>query len=350
MSATGHAASSSGTPPGGVLNTLGITQWTDERIALSRRLRSRVFFVLCGVALVCLVGPVVWLLTGVTVHGLSSWRWGVLTHPTTGTGGGLSNAIVGTALLIVGVMLVAGIVGMACGIYISEMAPPGLRSIMRGGSEVLSGMPSIVFGYVGYVALVVALGWGYSLLAAVLVLSLLVVPYVAKSTELALSQVPLSYREGGEALGMSSVRVLRKVVVRSAIPGMATGLIVALAISVGETAPLLYTAGWTNSYPTLHLVHSPVPYLTYVTYNYWDEPYTSAVNLSHVAAFVLVVLVMLLILSARLVVHFTQKYSPDRATSAKGSRRRKTRSSLSQLSAEPDSRAAGGETTVETAT
>ena len=80
--------------------------------------------------------------------------------------------------------------------------------------------------------------------------SLIVVPYIAKATELALSQVPIAYREGAEALGMTKGHLLRRVVLRSALPGMLTGLIVAMAISVGETAPLLYTAGLSNEYPS----------------------------------------------------------------------------------------------------
>ena len=293
--------------------------WTTETIARSRRIRNQFRWGLCALALLCLVTPVIWVLSGVAYHGIANWHWGVLTHTTTGTGGGLSNAIVGTLLLIVGVMIGAGLIGVACGVYISEMAPRRLGAVLRGGSEVLSGIPSIVFGYVGYVALVVGLHWGYSLLAAVIVLSLLVVPYVAKSTELALSQVPRTYREGAEALGMSQAQLLGRIVMRAAIPGIATGIIVALAISVGETAPLLYTAGFTNSYPTLHLLHSQVPYLTYVSYNYWDEPVKAANQLSQVAAFLLVVLVMALILAARLAVRLTQKYSPDRAHRGGGS-------------------------------
>jgi phosphate transport system permease protein len=289
------------------------SDWTRERVSLPRKIRNQTLWILCGLALVLLVVPVVWVIGGVTAHAVSGWKWSVLTTPTTATGGGLSNAIVGTLVLMLGVLVLAGVIGIACGVFISEMAPPRLGAVLRSASELLSGVPSIVFGYVGYVALVVGLHWDYSLLAALIVLSLLVVPYVAKSTELALSQVPLGYREGAEALGMSQPQLLRRVVMRAAIPGMATGIIVALAISIGETAPLLYTAGFSNGYPSLHLTHAGVPYLTYVSYEYFDEPYNTAVQLSHDASFLLVVLVLMLIVAARLVVRATQKYAPDRA-------------------------------------
>ncbi len=253
-----------------------------------------------------------WILWGVVAKAVSGWSWGIFTHATTGTGGGLLNEILGTLVFIAGVMILAGVVGIGCGVYISELAPAKLRPILRSASEILAGIPSIVLGYVGYVALVVGLGWGYSLYAAVIVLSVLVVPYVAKATELALSQVPLGYREGAEALGMSSSHALRKIVLRSAIPGISTGIIVALAISVGETAPLLYTAGGSIGFPQFGLRHQPQPYLTYGAYEFWDEPSSKLQALSHDAALLLVVLVLLLILLGRLIVRLTQRFAPDR--------------------------------------
>jgi phosphate transport system permease protein len=210
-----------------------------------------------------------------------------------------------------GVLVIAGGLGIGFGIYVAELAPPRLAPVLQGASEVLSGVPSIVIGYVAYVALVVGLHWGYSIVAALLALSILVVPYVAKSTELAISQVPTAYRDGGEALGMTRVQVLSKIVLRSAIPGISTGLIVAVAISLGETAPLLYTIAFSDGYPRSGLTHSSIGYLTYVAYEDWDQPGAKLQNLSHEAALVLVVMVVLLILLGRLIVRLTQRYRPD---------------------------------------
>jgi phosphate transport system permease protein len=285
--------------------------WTQERTSFRRRLRDNLLWGVAGLALLLLVAPLVWVLTGVVEQAVHVWRWSMLTHTT--ASGGLLNAIVGTLVLMLGVLIVAGLVGIACGTYIAEFAPPRRRAILRGASEVLSGVPSIVIGYVAYVALVVGLHWGYSLIAAVLALTVLVVPYVTKSTELAISQVPTSYREGAEALGFTRAQMMRKVVLRSSIPGISTGLIVALAISIGETAPLLYTMLFTNGYPSAALTHSQLGYLTYVAYIFWDQPSATDQALAHAAALVLIVLVLGLILLGRLIVRLTQRHSETHA-------------------------------------
>jgi phosphate transport system permease protein len=281
-------------------------------ISPARRALDKAWWAACAVAALLVVVPVVWVLVGVIQRAASDWHWSVFTQDSTGTGGGLENAILGTLVMLVGVAVLAGLSGIGCGIYLAEIAKPSwYTTVLRSASEVLAGIPSIVLGYVGYIALVVGLHWGFSVIAGLIVLSLLVVPYIAKSTELALNQVPLGYREGGEALGMPRTMVLRKLVVRSAIPGMATGLIIALAISVGETAPLLYTVDWSNANPQLTLLH-PIGYLTYASYSFYDDPSSAVQALSYDASLLLVVLVVGLILVARLVVRLSQKYAPDR--------------------------------------
>ncbi|HVC26343.1 MAG TPA: ABC transporter permease subunit [Acidimicrobiales bacterium] len=286
-----------------------------EDVSLSRRARNLAWWSLAGVALALLVVPVVWVLYGVFQQAVPNWHWSIFTEVTTGVGGGLANALAGTGVLLLGVGVLVSVIGIGCGLYLAEFAPTGaLTTLLRSASEILSGVPSIVIGYVGYVALVVGLHWGFSLLAALIVLTVLVIPYVSKATEIAIGQVPVAYREGAEALGMARSRALRTVVLRSAIPGIATGIIVALAISVGETAPLLYTAGFSNSFPTAQLVHSAVPYLTYATWTFYDDPSAAVKALAFDSMVLLVVLVLALILASRLVVWMSQKHSPARAT------------------------------------
>jgi phosphate transport system permease protein len=111
---------------------------------------------------------------------------------------------------------------------------------------------------------------------------------------------------------MRSGYTLRKLVIRPALPGIATGMIVALAIAVGETAPLLFTAGFSNKGPTGAFTHSPVGYLTYLVFSFFNIPKASAHALAADAAVVLLLFVLLLIVISRVLVSMTQRYSPER--------------------------------------
>lgn len=290
---------------------VAITRRRAPRVGWRRR-KNTLLWGLSGVALLLVVVPVAWIVWGIVAKAVPHWRWDVLTTGQVGNGGGLLNAIEGTFAITVGVMVLAGIVGIAGGLYLAEYCPPGRGQFLRGASEVLSGVPSIVLGFVGFTWLVGGgLHWGFSIVAGVIVLAVLVVPYIVKTTEVAIRNVPTAYREGGEALGMRSGYVLRRLLLRPALPGIVTGLIVAAAISVGETAPLLYTAGYSGKAPVLALTHSPVGYLTYAAFTFYNEPYRSAHQLAYSASLMLVVMVVALIVVARLVVSRTQRYAPD---------------------------------------
>lgn len=222
---------------------------------LYRRLRDGLIWGLCFLALACIVVPAVDIIVGVIVQSAPSWSWQLLTTPTRGLAGGLENAVLGTLVLAVGTLVLAGTVGVLGGIYLAEFSGPRLRPALRFFSEVLAGVPSIVIGYVGYVALVITLKWGFSLLAGILALSVMVTPYIMKTTEVAFRQIPSTYREAYIALGLPRLTGLRRVLLPPAASGVLTGLVVALAIAIGETAPLIYTAGWTNALPPHQLTH-----------------------------------------------------------------------------------------------
>jgi phosphate transport system permease protein len=290
--------------------------------AMPRTTQRRAFQVAFRVGtvlgLLFVIGPAAWLVLSVVIKAAAHFKWSVLTTNTVGTSGGLENAIIGTLVLMLGVLIVAGGIGILAGLHLAEFARPKRSGkagfgVLRTASDVLSGFPSIVLGYVGYVALVVGLGWGFSLLPAVMILSIMVIPYIAKSTETALRQVPTSYREGAEALGMSGGYALRKVILKTALPGIVTGLLIALAISGGETAPLIYTAGaQASSTVQFSLIHHAVPYLTYLVFTDFNQPQASAHYLANDAALVLVAMVLFLLVAARLIVRRSQRFGEGR--------------------------------------
>jgi phosphate transport system permease protein len=274
---------------------------------LLRRGRDFFFWGLCLAALAIIILPSLAIVSTLLGQAWPALNLNLLTQSTATDG--LQNAILGSLLLMIGILVVAGPIGIAGGIYLAEFAPPLRSGWIRLGYETLAGIPSIVIGFVGYIVLVQEFHWGFSLLAAILALSAIVLPYVVKTTEVALNQVPATLRDAAMALGLPRVTGIRKALLPPAIPAIASGLVVALAIAVGETAPLLYTVSYSNLNPTLDLFQHPVGYLTYVVYFDATLPSQLDHEIAGAAGLVIMVMILSLIGLGRLVGRRAARYA-----------------------------------------
>jgi phosphate transport system permease protein len=265
---------------------------------------SRAWWALSVACLVAVIGLLFFIFAFVLARGLPALKPSLLFTPTQGIAGGLSNAIAGTMLLVVIGLAIVVVVGLGTAIWTVEFAPPGWKRAIRFMVDVLAGVPSIVVGYFLYVALVEEAGWGFSLIAGALALAIFMLPYVVRAADVALTNVPRALKEGAVALGARPAMVVSSIDLPFALPGILTGVLVATGIGLGETAPLIYTAGWSNYMPSLAPTHSPVGYLTYVVWTYISQPFAAAHQLAYAAAALLMIFVFLTNLVARSFVEY----------------------------------------------
>ncbi len=270
--------------------------------SLRRRVFNGLGWALVTIAFLILGAAMVSILVMVFLRGAHALNLKVFTTTTAGMTGGLLNAIEGTAAMSFGGILVAIPPGIAAGIYLSEFRRGLLAPILRFLSDVLVGVPSIVVGYFAYVTMVVDLGWHFSAAAAAIALAIISLPYITRTTEVALRAVPNTLREAGLGLGVNTGTVIMRICLPMAMPSILTGILLALSVSVGETAPLIYTAGWSDYVWTGHLTNEPVGYLTYVIWTAITEPYEGAHALAYAAAFLVTFFVLLISVATRIVI------------------------------------------------
>ena len=265
-----------------------------------RRLRSRFMVGLMGLAVVLAVLPLLLILGTLIAKGAGSLNLAFFTNvpvPAGETGGGVLHAITGT-LMIVGTACLIGLpLGIGAGIYCAEYPASRLAFATRFVSDVLNGTPSIVVGVFAW-TWIVASQKHFSAFAGSVALAILMVPMVTRTTEEMIKLVPHSLREAALALGYSRWRTSLSVVVRTTLPGIVTGSLLAVARVAGETAPLLFTA-LGSQYLSFDL-DQPMAALPLVVFNYAIGPYEEWHQLAWATALVLILVVLVLSAAARL--------------------------------------------------
>lgn len=269
-------------------------------VSIGRRLIDAMTWSLAALSFTVLIFALLHILIYVLINGLPAINLKIFTEDTQGIAGGLRNALVGSLTLSALALLFAVPIGVSAGVYLSEHGEGWSGRLSRFLSDVLVGVPSIVLGYFGYIVMVIGFGWKFSLLAGAITLAILMLPYIARTSEMALRAVPQTLRESAYALGCPEWRLIASILLPAARIPILTGILMALAIALGETAPLLYTAGWSNYLWNGHFTHEGVAYLTYVIWSFIGEPYPSAHQLAYAAAFLITLMVLLINISARL--------------------------------------------------
>lgn len=257
-----------------------------------------IFTIVCVIAAIV---PLASILLEVIKNGISAISFEFLTQTqgSIGSGsGGIAPAIQGTIIVVGLAAAIATPVGVLTGIYLSEFAKEGTFSnAVRFFNDVLTGLPSIVVGIVGYVVIVLAIG-SFSVLAGALSLSIIMMPIVVRVTEETLKVVPYSLREAGHSLGLSKAKITLFIVLPTAKDGILTGIVIAISRIAGETAPLIMTILGTSLFFTG--ITGPVDALPLRIWRLASQPYESAHAFGWGSALILILMILALSMGLRL--------------------------------------------------
>jgi phosphate transport system permease protein len=265
-----------------------------------RKFVNYFMFSVTGICALVTVGVLFFILGYLLWNGGSSLSWSFLTHlptPVGESGGGMANAIVGSAKLLLLASAFGIPIGFLGGVYLSEFGGRTFPFVVRYTADLLNGVPSIVMGIFAYTIVVLPMKH-FSTFAGSLALGVMMIPIAVRSTEEALRTVPLMLREGALALGASKWKTIATVVVPAARKGIVTGIVLDIARVAGETAPLLFTAfsnrfwspGW----------NQPTASLPVMVYTYAISPYNDWHRQAWAAGLVLLTLVLVANVVARL--------------------------------------------------
>jgi phosphate transport system permease protein len=264
-----------------------------------RKLLSSMFVAACGISVLIALVPLAFILFFVVSQGVQALNLEFFTNlprPVGEPGGGMANAIVGTLMLTGLAAAMAIPVGVVSGIYLSEYPGTRFAALVRFAADTLNGVPSIVIGVFAYGVAVLPFRH-FSALAGGLALGTMMIPIIARTTEELLLLVPNTLREGALALGATRAKAVYTVIVPAALPGIITGIVLALARVAGETAPLLFTS-FNNRFFSTNL-QEPISSITVQVFSYAISPYEDWHRQAWAGALVLVTIVLLCSLMAR---------------------------------------------------
>jgi phosphate transport system permease protein len=271
-------------------------------ISLRRRVTDHVMTGVAVLTVVLVLAPLVAIFGYLVYRGIGSIDWAFLTQtpkPVGEAGGGMANAIVGSAFIL-GIASIIGVpFGVGAGIYLAEFGRNRLGSVIRFTADVLNGVPSIVIGIVAF-SIVVLYQRHFSALAGGVALAIMMVPTITRTTEEMLLLVPQALREAAYGLGIPRWRTTLSITLRTATSGVITGIMLAFARVAGETAPLLFTA-FGNTFWNLRY-NQPTAALPLQIYVYANSPYDDWHRQAWAGAFVLILLIVTAVSAVRFAV------------------------------------------------
>jgi len=267
-----------------------------------RKIVNRLVTILAYACTALAIVPLTWIILYVIYRGFGAWDAQFFTElpQLFGDGGGVRNGIVGT-LVIVGLATLIGVpVGVMAGIYLAEYGNNRLGSIVRFMADTLTGVPSIVVGLFAFGVVVLNTG-GFSAFAGAVALAIMMVPVITRTTEEIIRLVPNSIREASLGLGVSRWKTIMRVVVPTALSGIVTGVLLAVARVAGETAPLILTILGTNFPVSPDIFNGPYTTLSLQIYQLGGQPSPQVVEVAWGAALLLVLMVLGISIAARVI-------------------------------------------------
>jgi phosphate transport system permease protein len=271
-------------------------------IALRRRITDHVMTGAAVATVVLVLVPLFAIFTYLVYRGIGSIDWAFLTQtpkPVGEAGGGMANAIVGSAFILALASILGVPVGVGAGIYLAEYGRNRFGDVIRFTADVLNGVPSIVIGIVAY-SIVVLTQKHFSALAGGVALAIMMIPTITRTTEEMLLLVPQALREAAYGLGVPRWRTTLSITLRTATSGVITGIMLAFARVAGETAPLLFTA-FGNQFWNLR-VNEPTAALPLQIFTYAISPYDEWHRQAWAGALVLIVLIVTAVAAVRFAV------------------------------------------------